>query len=78
MGRLFQALLVAPWLSLGSKKKIRIVSLKPNKDLVYMNELFEAGKVKPVIEGPYKLEEFREAFRIFHEGEHKGKVVITL
>ena len=40
MGRLFQALLVAPWISLGSKKKIRIVSLKPNKDLVYMNELF--------------------------------------
>jgi NADPH:quinone reductase-like Zn-dependent oxidoreductase len=43
-----------------------------------MNELFEAGKVKPVIEGPYKLKEFHEAFRIFDKAEHKGKVVITM
>ena len=61
-----------------SKKHIRIVALKPNKDLAYMNELFEAGKVKPVIDGPYKLEEVSEAFRIFGKGEHKGKVVITI
>ena len=78
MGRLFQALLLGPFISMISKKHIRIVSLKPNKDLVYMNELFEAGKIKPVIEGPYKLDQFPEAFRIFDEGEHKGKVVITM
>jgi NADPH:quinone reductase-like Zn-dependent oxidoreductase len=78
MGRLFQALLLGPWISMVSKKYIRIVALKPNKDLLYMNELFEAGKVKPVIDGPYKLNEFPEAFRIFGKGEHKGKVVITM
>ena len=61
-----------------SKKHIRIVALKPNKDLFYMNGLFEAGKVKPVIDGPYKLNEVPEAFRIFGKGEHKGKVVITM
>jgi NADPH:quinone reductase-like Zn-dependent oxidoreductase len=77
MGRLFQALFLAPWISLISKKYIRIVALKTNKDLLYMNELFEAGKVKPVIDGPYKLNEFPEAFRIFGKAEHKGKVVIT-
>jgi NADPH:quinone reductase-like Zn-dependent oxidoreductase len=43
-----------------------------------MNELFKGGKIKPVIEGPYKLNEFVEAFRIFGKGEHKGKVVITM
>jgi NADPH:quinone reductase-like Zn-dependent oxidoreductase len=43
-----------------------------------MNELFEAGKVKPVIDGPYKLEEVPKAFRHFGEGAHKGKVVITV
>jgi NADPH:quinone reductase-like Zn-dependent oxidoreductase len=78
MGRLFQALLLGPWISMVSKKYIRIVALKPNKDLLYKNELFEAGKVKPVIDGPYKLNEFPEAFRIFGKGEHKGKVVITM
>jgi len=78
MGWLFQALLLGPFISMISKKQIHIVSLKPNKDLIYMNELFEAGKVKPVIEGPYKLDQFPEAFRIFDQGEHKGKVVITM
>ena len=78
MVRLFQALLLGPWISMISKKKMRIVALKPNKDLAYMNELFEAGKVKPVIDGPYKLSEVPEAIRYFGEGKHKGKVVITL
>jgi len=78
MARLLQALVLGRLISLISKKHIRIVALKPNKDLIYMNELFEAGKVKPVIDGPYKLTGFKEAFRIFGKGEHKGKVVITI
>jgi NADPH:quinone reductase-like Zn-dependent oxidoreductase len=61
-----------------SKKHIRLVALKTNKDLDYMNGLFEAGKIKPVIDGPYKLEEVPEAFRVFGKGEHKGKIVITM
>jgi NADPH:quinone reductase-like Zn-dependent oxidoreductase len=43
-----------------------------------MKELFEAGKVVPVIDGPYKLSEVPKAFRHFGEGRHKGKVVITV
>ena len=78
MARFFQAFLLGPFISMFSKKSIRIVVLKPNKDLAYMNELFEAGKVKPVIDGPYKLSEVPEAIRYFGEGNHKGKVVITL
>ena len=76
--RLLQALFLGRWISMFSKKHIRIVALKPNKDLLYMNELFEAGKVKPVIDGPYRLNEVPEAFSIFGKGEHKGKVVITI
>ena len=57
MVRLLQALVLGPWISMISKKHIRIVALKPNKDLSYMNELFEAGKVKAIIEGPYRLDE---------------------
>ena len=78
ISRLLQALFLGPWISMINKKHIRIVSLKTNKDLIFMNELFEAGKVKPVIDGPYKLGEFHEAFRIFDKAEHKGKVVITM
>jgi NADPH:quinone reductase-like Zn-dependent oxidoreductase len=78
MTRIFQALLLGPLISMISKKNIRIVSLKPNKDLAYMKELFEAGKVKPVIDGLYKLSEVPQAIRHFGEGNHQGKIVITL
>jgi NADPH:quinone reductase-like Zn-dependent oxidoreductase len=78
MGRLLQALILSPLISWVSKKHIRIVVLKPNKDLAYMSELYEAGKMKPVIDGPYKLEAVSEVFRIFSKGEHKGKLVITI
>ncbi len=78
MSRLLQALFLRPWISMFSKKKIGIVALKLNKDLAYMNELFEVGKVKPVIDGPYRLDEVPKALRLFGEGTHKGKVVITV
>jgi len=78
MARLFQALILGPWISMISKKKIGIVALKPNKDLAYISELFEAGKVKPVIDGPYKLNEVPKAFRLLGEGIHKGKIVVTV
>jgi NADPH:quinone reductase-like Zn-dependent oxidoreductase len=76
--RLLQALILGPFISMISGKKIRIVALKANKDLAYMNELFEAGKIRPLIDGSYPLEESQEAFRRFGEGVHKGKIVITI
>lgn len=78
MPRLLQALFVGPWISMTQGKNIRIVVLKANKDLAYMAELVEAGKVAPVIDGPYKLSEVRDAFRRFGEGRHKGKVVFAV
>ena len=43
-----------------------------------MNEQFEAGKVMPVIDRPYDLKEAPEAFKVFGEGSHKGKLVINI
>ena len=51
---------------------------KANKGLPFMKELFEAGKVVPVIDRCYPLNEVAEAFRYYGEGQVKGKVVITL
>jgi NADPH:quinone reductase-like Zn-dependent oxidoreductase len=76
--RLFQCLFLWPLISMTSKKSMRVVVLKPNKDLAYISELFEAGKVKPVIDKLRKLSEVPEAMRYFGAGNHKGKVVITL
>ena len=78
IGRLLQALLLAPLINLIYKKHIRIVALKANKDLMYMNELFEKGKVKVVADRPYRLDQLPEAFRHFARADHKGKIVVTL
>lgn len=78
MPRLFQGLLWWPWIAMTSSKRIRILALKPNQGLAYINELFESGSVVPVIDRSYKLSEVPEAFRHFGEGQHKGKVVITV
>lgn len=76
--RLLQALILKPLISLFSGKHLRIVALKPNKDLNYVNELFEAGKIKPVMDYPFPLHEVPEAFRLFGKGDHKGKVIIIV
>jgi len=76
--RLLQALVLGPLISRIYSKRMRIVKLKPNKDLAYMNELFEAGKLVPVIDGPYRLADAPEAFRLFETGDYKGKIIVTL
>jgi NADPH:quinone reductase-like Zn-dependent oxidoreductase len=78
MGRLLQALFLKPWIALFTKKRFSIVVLKTNKDLGYMNELFESGKIKTVIDGPYKLADIPMAFTRFGKAEHKGKMVIQI
>jgi len=60
-------------------KKMGILMHKPNKkDLIFLTELFETGKVAPVIDKRYTLNEVPEALRYFGEGYVKGKVVITV
>jgi NADPH:quinone reductase-like Zn-dependent oxidoreductase len=55
------------------------LSHKPNvKDLIFMKDLIEAGKVVPVIDRRYPLSEVAEAIRYFGEGNPSGKVVITV
>ena len=76
--RLLQALVLGPLMSRVYGKHVRIVTLKPNKDLAYMSELFEAGKLVPVIDGPYKLADVPEAFRLFETGDYRGKIVVTM
>jgi NADPH:quinone reductase-like Zn-dependent oxidoreductase len=77
--QIFQSLLLGPLLSIGRKKKMGAMVAKTNqKDLVFITGLWEAGKVKPVIDRRYPLSEIADAFRYLEEGHARGKVVITI
>ena len=78
MKALFRILLAGWRTRLTTGKRLRLIGLKPNADLPYLNEQFEAGHLVPVIDGPYPLREGADALRHFGSGNHKGKVVITM
>ena len=76
--RFFQTVFLGPLISMTTSKKMGAVGANPNEGLAFILELFEAGKVKPVIDRYYPLSEVPEALRYFGEGHAQGKVVITL
>ncbi len=80
MAQFFQTLLLGPLTSMaGSKKLGPLVVTKINKeDFKILIELFEAGKVVPVIDRRYPLSEVAEALRYYGEGHARGKIVITV
>jgi len=73
-GRLV-ALLIARFLG---RRNMHIVSLKSNKNLDALAPAIGNGTLKPLIDGPYPLEETPRLIRYFGEGLHTGKVVIQV
>ena len=77
LSRLLQAVVLKRWILIFSGKRVAIVSLKTNKNLAYIEDLFEKNQIKPNIDGPYKMSDIPELIRYFGEGRHTGKIVIN-
>ncbi len=62
----------------GSQKLVGMLTDMKHEDLAFVKELIEAGKVTPVIDRVYPLNEVPDAIRYLETRRARGKVVITL
>ena len=78
MSSIFQAMLFSRWISEKNGRHLGMLAYQPNKDLDDFTQLFEAGKVVPVIDCCFRLTDTRDAFKYYAKGLVKGKVVIQV
>ena len=77
--QMMEAMFLGPWMSRKGSRKMGNLAAKPSqKDLIFVKELLETGKVVPVIDRCYPLSEVADALRYLEEGHAQGKIVITV
>lgn len=62
----------------GGKKVLFPLPTISKADVLFLKELVETGKFKPVIDMHYKLDEIVEAYRYVETGQKTGNVIITV
>ena len=79
LGRIAGNLFIARGLSSFTDQKFAPYMTKMSKDdLIMLGDLVQTGKVRPVIERTYTLNDAPEALRHFDQGHMRGKLVITV
>jgi NADPH:quinone reductase-like Zn-dependent oxidoreductase len=79
LAQIFQAGILGQLMSkTGGKQMGNLAHSQNHDDLVFVSELLGAGKIVPVVDRQYPLNELPEAFRYFGEGHARGKVIITV
>jgi len=73
--RSLRAVVLSPFV----KQNLRMILATANaKDLQHLRQLIEDGKLVPVIDRTYRLDQAPEAFRHLISNEARGKVIVTL
>ncbi|MFN3334812.1 MAG: NAD(P)-dependent alcohol dehydrogenase [Caldilinea sp.] len=75
--QIFDVMLWGWWHSRGGDKRLtNVMAHASTPDLLMLNELVAAGKIKPVIDRRYPLHQTADALRYLGEGHARGKIVI--
>jgi len=74
LARAYKASALSPSVS---QRLCRFLTRWNKRDLIAVAELIEAGKVTPIIDRTYPLDQGPEAIRYLEEGHAQGKIVIT-
>jgi len=74
-GRTIRMLMQSPAVS---QRMVSFLAHQNRDDLAVLRELLDAGKVTPVIDRAYRLNQVAEAVRYLETGHARGKVVITV
>ncbi len=78
LGKLLTLVLFGQILKLFSRKRLKLLGLKPNQDLDVISDLYRKGNLKAHIDGPYPFEETPRMIQRYGDGEHFGKIVLSL
>ncbi len=78
LSQVFKTILFGSLMSLGGKKMRFLAAKADSKDLTFVMSLVEAGKIKPIIDRRYTLEQTSEAMQYLAKGHARGKVVIQV
>src|SRR5438045_6736633 len=74
-GRIIKTMVLSPFIN----QKMGMMMADANgKDLTILADMMQSGKLKPVIDRTYKLNEVQAAIAYVEEGHARGKVVITV
>jgi NADPH:quinone reductase-like Zn-dependent oxidoreductase len=76
--QIFDGMLWSKWHSRGDKKMLVLSAHSSASDLEFLKTQIEAGKIKPVIDRCYPLNQTADAMRYLGAGHARGKVIITV
>ena len=74
--RLLQTLIFGSLISAFTKKRMRILAVKPNKGIDDVLNLISKGVLVPKINKVFNLNEIVDAFKYFDSGNSTGKIII--